>query len=605
MNIFQKISNTKAKPQKLQTRFFMLYLFMAGFIMVPFSLFFYYYVSNLIIDREKTSISDLTNTFSAQTDSVLEDMDSASININYSSLIKSLLPESYLTLSMSNLKAFTDLCVSANGTEMKVDQINLYDYYGNVIQVGLYTKLSHIDLTDVSWIEQTRETGGRKIISLPYEASKLISSSTGSGWYISLYRSCTNSHGVNVGAIETVKHCKSIFKHIINYQKCSDLPPSVYVYNELGNQVYPYGFKEDSYHYFSLTDSSSQGELSFTNPVSGKKELAAFVKSKYSGWCYMVVQEEHTVLQPLYRLLTIFWIFLAIMLAACILISIYHSHILIRPINELKNEIKNTEVATLGNQNSSRLPSSFEELEEVNQAFHTMRLHLKDSMNALIEARQQEIKSRTMALQSQINPHFYYNSLASAIVLAENGQTEDVVNLCRSLTKIMRYITATTTPVVSISEELDYIGKYLYCMKVRYQSSLNYMIDIDNDLLNEKIPKLVIQPLVENAIKYGTDKTPPWGIAIHGKLYNDHWQIDVMDSGKGFSEEALALIQERIQKAVSNIGLPDMQIEGMGLLNVYLRWKLYCEDSMIFEFGNTPEGHGIVTIGRKLTGKDQ
>ena len=84
------------------------------------------------------------------------------------------------------------------------------------------------------------------------------------------------------------------------------------------------------------------------------------------------------------------------------------------------------------------------------------------------------MKARSMALQTQINPHFYYNTLSSIIVLAENGDSETVVKMCRNLSRIMRYITNTTETTVTLKDELDYVQKYLYCMKVRYQSSLNY-----------------------------------------------------------------------------------------------------------------------------------
>jgi len=69
----------------------------------------------------------------------------------------------------------------------------------------------------------------------------------------------------------------------------------------------------------------------------------------------------------------------------------------------------------------------------------------------------------------------------------------------------MRYITKTTNPYVTLEDEIEYISKYLYCMKVRYQSSLNYTIEIDSSLFDLKVPKLIIQPLVENALKYGTN----------------------------------------------------------------------------------------------------
>ena len=184
-----------------------------------------------------------------------------------------------------------------------------------------------------------------------------------------------------------------------------------------------------------------------------------------------------------------------------------------------------------------------------------------------------------MALQSQINPHFYYNSLSS-IILAENGRCEDGY-LCRSLGSIMRYIAKDSENTVTLGEEIDYIKKYLYCMKIRYQSSLNYHINIDESLLDIKIPKLIIQPLVENAIKYGTDCTPPWDIYIKSTVSDDYWRIDVIDSGNGFPDEIIETLNEKINNAKNHIGIPNIEIDGMGLVNVYSRWKLHCGNNII------------------------
>ena len=136
-------------------------------------------------------------------------------------------------------------------------------------------------------------------------------------------------------------------------------------------------------------------------------------------------------------------------------------------------------------------------------------------MDEKYELGKQAKTAELKALQSQINPHFYYNTLSSIIVLAENGDSETVVKMCRNLSRIMRYITNTTETTVTLKDELDYVQKYLYCMKVRYQSSLNYSIHVDESLLSQPVPKLIIQPIVENAIRYGSNCAPPWNIFDH------------------------------------------------------------------------------------------
>ena len=142
-------------------------------------------------------------------------------------------------------------------------------------------------------------------------------------------------------------------------------------------------------------------------------------------------------------------------------------------------------------------------------------------------------------------------------------------------------------------------------MKVRYQSSLNYIIDVDESLLSEQVPKLLIQPLVENAIKYGSDCAPPWTISIRSVIADNCWKISVSDTGPGFSEEACEKIAQNLAKADQNPGLPELRINGLGTINVYLRWKIFCKGNIIFEYGNTEDGHGIVSIGRYISEKKE
>ena len=253
----------------------------------------------------------------------------------------------------------------------------------------------------------------------------------------------------------------------------------------------------------------------------------------------MTVMPQSMILSPVYHLLEILLGVVAVILIVAAIISSRLSRTIVRPIKHLKHIIQRLELDTLGKEKATSYPVSVNELEELYQAYQIMSDSMKDSMNQLMEAKEQEVKSRILALQTQINPHFYYNSLSSIIVLAENGETDTVIKMCRNLSNIMRYITSTASTIVTLQEEIDYVQKYLYCMKVRYQTSLNYTIDIDEKLMNEKVPKLIIQPIVENAIKYGSDCEPPWHISIKGYILSDRWQIDVTDSGTGFTPQAI------------------------------------------------------------------
>lgn len=589
----------QSRQLRLQVVFFSGFAVMAVLFLLVFIISFYRYFSEILVDQELASLDNQAAAFQAQTDAEVEKMDSVSININYSSSLHRLLGDKQLNLNDVSLSDFADLCTTINGVDKKVDQINMYDFRGNILRVGVYTNKGTYVAGENEIIDNIKVTGGAKVISKPYTASYLIKHSVSPEKYISLYRTYTDSYGNRIGAVETALLCKSIFRSITIYQNRNKNRLTVRIYTNDGTCIYPYNeFPSESFSYYEAL-STLDDQPYFNNPDTGEREVMTGIVSSYTGWTYVLALPEGEILTPVYRMLRQLIFMSCILLIVGLFLSYGLSHMLIRPIQQFQEEISNTTLSTLDRPAPDLAGYQYKELYELNQDFSSMRQKLKISTDELVETRKQEIKSRSMALQSQINPHFYYNSLASVIALAENDQPHEVIRMCRNLTKIMRYIT-NTNDVVTVGEEIDYINQYLDCMKVRYQSSLNYIINVAPDVMKEKIPRLLIQPLVENAIKYGIDSEPPWGIAIHGYQKDGGWRIEVMDSGRGFSEEAMQTIHERIKTAEGMLGLPEMQISGMGTLNVYLRWHLYAGDTMVFDLKNTEAGHAIVTIGRTV-----
>jgi two-component system, sensor histidine kinase YesM len=591
---------------KLQTKLFLVYVGLAILILLTFSIFFYKYVSAQLIEQKINSMNSQNSYFQEQVDAIINDMDTVSVNINYSSLVKDKLDSSFnLNISRNTLDSLASLFVTINGADIKVDQIYLYDLKGNILKVGMKTNTDVVDINSLSWFQEVLQLDGKKLISEPYKTSSLSTSVKYADWYLSVYRTYRNQYGRVVGAIETTKRCKSIFKSITSYKRTTLDPAGVYIYSSDNKLIYPYDITDEEKSsipdYYSYVKSGEDKSLSLINPNTGAKEYLVYEASPYSGWKYISVQPETYILKPLYKLLQVLLIFVFILLAVSLLISFSLSRSLVKPIKHLKHIVQRLQIDTLGEDKVYNYPNTFNEVTELYVAFQSMSENLKVSMNELIDTRQQELKSRTLALQSQINPHLYYNTLSSIIVLAENGQPQEVITMCRYLSQIMRYITDSSATIIGIGLEIDYVNKYLYCMKVRYQSSLNYSVEVDEALLEYRVPKLIIQPIVENAIKYGTNCIPPWHLSITGHIYEDYWQIDIIDSGNGFSDKDIETINTRLEEVNRNPGMPEIEINGLGMINVYMRWKLFCGETMIFNYGNTEDGHGIVSIGQKLS----
>ena len=137
-------------------------------------------------------------------------------------------------------------------------------------------------------------------------------------------------------------------------------------------------------------------------------------------------------------------------------------------------------------------------------------------------------------------------------------------------------------------------------MQFRYGKKLLYEIKIDDQLKEILIPKLIIQPLVENAIKYSTIKAPPWSIKINGSISDGYWQINVIDNGEGFEAEKLEQFNQKIKEIEQDGLLPGLEMEGMGLLNIYIKLMLVYKNQKIFRIAKYPEGGSIITIGGSL-----
>ena len=181
---------------------------------------------------------------------------------------------------------------------------------------------------------------------------------------------------------------------------------------------------------------------------------------------------------------------------------------------------------------------------------------LSDSLNAMIEeitalleqVKQEQIRLRKAEfelLQTQINPHFLYNTLDAIVWLAEAGEQKKVVNMVGSLSDFFRTSLNQGKVIVSIREELQHVRSYLEIQQVRYQDILQYEIDVPETLYDYRIPKITIQPLVENALYHGIkNKRGPGRIVITGKSESRGFRIRVEDNGIGISEERLEQVRE-------------------------------------------------------------
>ena len=219
------------------------------------------------------------------------------------------------------------------------------------------------------------------------------------------------------------------------------------------------------------------------------------------------------------------------------------------------------------------------EIQMLDNGFNEMVSRINTLMEKQIEDQKYLHRTELELLQAQINPHFLYNTLDSIAILAENHRDEEVVKMVTSLSVFFRNSLSKGRNIITLRAERDQVSSYLEIQKIRYSDILDYEIHIPEELLDCTVPKLVLQPLVENAIYHGTKNKRGIGcIIISGESSGGDILLRVTDDGAGMDEEQLNALQA---------GVYEDRHTGLGLVNVHKRIKLYCGEGYGLSFEST------------------
>jgi two-component system sensor histidine kinase YesM len=182
-------------------------------------------------------------------------------------------------------------------------------------------------------------------------------------------------------------------------------------------------------------------------------------------------------------------------------------------------------------------------------------------------------KAELSALQSQINPHFLYNTLECIRSIGAVYESQEIMDISIAMADIFRY-SIKSNRFVKVKEEIEIIESYLKIMKLRFPKRINYEIDIKNQIKNKKIIKMLLQPIVENAFYHGLEsKTDGGKILIKAEIKDEDIIFLISDNGKGIKEEKLNLLNNSLNR-VLKIEIEDFKKHGIGILNINKRIKL-------------------------------
>lgn len=251
---------------------------------------------------------------------------------------------------------------------------------------------------------------------------------------------------------------------------------------------------------------------------------------------------------------------LLVVISLCILFGLLFSLIqhkyLIKPLHMLRKEMAKLKT---GNFNVSLAIDSKDEIGEIGNGFLRMVEQLKETINDVYVGKIKQREAEITALQSQINPHFLYNTLDSIHWLAIKKKNYDVSEQIEALSEIFRHVLNNGEPLVTIRQELDFLESYMFIQKHKYGSRIQLRIEIDASLMGCKMPKLILQPLVENAIVHGLEQVVEGGlIEVELTRVPEGIRFIVADNGAGADEMQIRYRMEHDYEAKNVFALKNI-----------------------------------------------
>lgn len=268
--------------------------------------------------------------------------------------------------------------------------------------------------------------------------------------------------------------------------------------------------------------------------------------SPYTGWRTVGVFSMDEVMSSVNTIVYILFTCVIISLVLVVIVSFKFSRTLTNPIFKLKRLMKQAESGDL------TVRFNFQhndEIGELGQSFNHMIARI-DQLIQMVYVEQENKRTAEMkSLQEQIKPHFLYNTLDTISWMARDYDAEDIVRLVDALTNMFRIGLSHGKDIITVKEEITHVSNYLYIQKIRYKDKLNYVIHVDESLYAVEVPKLILQPLVENAIYHGVKAKRGGGtITITGVPEGENLVFTVQDDGAGMLQEKVEELNRRMSE---------------------------------------------------------
>ena len=432
---------------------------------------------------------------------------------------------------------------------------------------GTQEKNENLDLSTQQWYQSAISSGKNSVVTSSHVQHVIKNERP---WVITLSRSIEDGIGDSKE--------KGVVFIDLNYSAISELCDQnsigeksyIYILNQDGNIVY-HPQQQQLYNELQtenidiVLDADPQGEPVISGSGNDSR-VYTFAKSEKTGWMVVGCMNMNELTRSSRQGQFIYVMTAVILIIIALLFSNHISRAISRPIQKLRDSMAKVQEGDFS-ATVMEVPEQ-NEIGSLTRSFNVMIHQIEELMKQNRIEQEQKRKSELKALQSQINPHFLYNTLDSIIWMAEGKKNEEVVLMTSSLAKFLRQSISNEDQQVSIGQEMEYARSYLTIQKMRYKNKLEYEIYLEASIKSCQIVKLVLQPIIENAIYHGIKYKEGMGmVTVRGYEKDGCVVLEVADNGVGMDEETLKHIFERHKV--------NYRSNGVGVYNVQKRLKLY------------------------------
>ena len=447
--------------------------------------------------------------------------------------------------------------------------ICVFSSKGEVIAASPVAQLKKtVDVRKSDWFLKAINKRENLHFSTPHVQNLFVDPDYKYKWVVSLSRAVelTDNGRINQGVLLVDMN----FSGIEQICKNVNIGKTGYVYLIDGDGEIIYHPRQQLI-YSNLIEENNMGVVNYDDgnhieTFEGEKRLVTIKTVGYTGWKIIGITPMVDITSD-YRQMSIFAVFsMFFAISALVLVNIFISSRIANPIRALEESVKKLENDTKDVEIS--ISGSYE-IQHLGKAIRSMVNQMHTLMDNIVIEQESKRKSELNALQAQINPHFLYNTLDSIIWMIENENYQGAITMVTALARLFRISLSQGKNIIRVQDELEHARNYLTIQNIRYKNKFTYNIEAEEAILNCGIIKLIIQPLIENAIYHGMEFMGGDGEILVKAYTNDSdLYIDIIDNGLGMLQEvADALLKD--ENKGSKRG------NGIGLKNVHERIQLY------------------------------